>query len=230
MESTVETPWVMQIVVRAERGVETTEHDVLVATSSAFIAALTDAAANRYQDESVLHRFEAWYASNIRKVVRRARGSAWDKAAALSGSFVSEHNGAMVAVLLPAPVNETPSEVRRLQVSGLELSEVDTCEHLPSDTNETELAVLEYAFNPELEMSYGKKVAQFAHLVQYGLWGYEAFGDSTHPLYQAWKSSSYATRVVEWGSLNEDDYSVRDAGYTEVPANSCTIRGRWVYA
>ena len=64
----------------------------------------------------------AWEDARIRKVVRRARGAAWERAAALPGITVTQRS-AEIRVYPPVPVDEWPADLARLQVSGTEFED-----------------------------------------------------------------------------------------------------------
>ena len=66
----------------------------------------------------------AWKDARIRKVVRRARGAAWERARALPGITVGSGT-AEVRVYPPVPVDDWPAELARLQVSGTDFDGPD---------------------------------------------------------------------------------------------------------
>jgi peptidyl-tRNA hydrolase len=157
-----------------------------------------------------------WEDSAIRKVVRRARGAEWRRAEALPGITVTGAT-AEVRVFPPVPVDEWPRDLARLQVSGTELADP-----APPVRPEAGLPVL--WLGPDLEMSAGKAMAQAAHGAQLAWW------DLTDSARTHWRGSGFplAVRTApgrdEWNRLVRSGLPVvRDAGFTEVAAGSCTV-------
>jgi len=64
----------------------------------------------------------AWEDARIRKVVRRARGAAWERALTLPGITVVQRS-AEIRVYPPVPVDDWPPDLARLQVAGTELED-----------------------------------------------------------------------------------------------------------
>ncbi|MZE78618.1 peptidyl-tRNA hydrolase, partial [Streptomyces sp. SID5475] len=96
--------------------------------------------------------------ARIRKVVRRARGAEWRRAAALPGITVTG-GSAEVRVYPPVPVDGWPKELAKLQVSGTELEDPAPPAAPPAGRPVLWLS-------PELEMSAGKAMAQAGHGAQ----------------------------------------------------------------
>jgi peptidyl-tRNA hydrolase len=157
----------------------------------------------------------AWTDGRIRKVVRRARGAAWERAQVLPGITVSQRS-AHVRVYPPVPVDKWPPELRRLQVSGTELTDPE-----PPGAAPHGMPVL--WLNPKLPMSAGKAMAQAGHAVQLAWWRLEPRARSE------WKDLEFelAVRTAEagrWAGLVASGLPVvRDGGFTEVAPGSCTV-------
>lgn len=150
-----------------------------------------------------------WEDARIRKVVRRARGAEWRRAAALDGITVTGEEGTEVRVFPPIPLDGWPKELAKLQVSGTELEDPE-----PPAAPDPAGPVL--WLNPELEMSAGKTMAQVGHGAQLAWW---ELGD---PGRTAWREAGFplsvATATPEgWRELTVSGLPVvRDAGFTEI--------------
>jgi peptidyl-tRNA hydrolase len=156
-----------------------------------------------------------WQDARIRKVVRRARGAEWRKAAALPGITVTG-KAAEVRVFPPVPLDGWPKELAKLQVSGTELDDPE-----PPVAADRGTPVL--WLNPEVGMSAGKAMAQAGHGAQLAWW---ELGDEDRT---AWREAGFplAVRTADpayWRDLTTSGLPVvRDAGYTEVAPGSCTV-------
>ncbi|MFC4006393.1 peptidyl-tRNA hydrolase [Nonomuraea purpurea] len=200
--------FVLPLVVRIERAAPPERTDALEAAATAVLSLLDDPG----EWAAELH---AWQSTGkIRKVVRRARGAEWRRAAALPGRTI-EHRTAEVRVHPPVPLDDWPRDLARLQVGGTELN--DTAEPPPAGP-----PVL-WA-NPELTMSAGKAMAQAGHAAQLAWWASEAAERA------AWRERGLAVSVRT--AASRDDFAamvaaglpvVRDAGFTEIEPGSCTF-------
>lgn len=202
----------LPLVVRIERATPPERTDALEAAALAVLTMLTDERAKSGEwAETVL----AWETIGIRKVVRRARGAEWRRVQELPGITV-EMRSAEVRVHPPVPLDEWPKDLSRLQVSGTDLSD-----SAPPDPLQPGGAVL--WFNPELEMSAGKAMAQAGHAAQLAWWG------TDRPARDAWHAAGLplAARTAgphRWAALVGSGLPVvRDAGFTEVEPGSRTV-------
>jgi peptidyl-tRNA hydrolase len=203
----------LPLVVRIERADPPHRTDALESAALAVLAMLTDGrgqAAGPWAEA-----VGAWIGSGrIRKVVRRARGAGWDRAAALDGVTVS-HGTAQVRVFPPVPTDDWPYELARLQVGGTELTDPEPPGPPPDGT-----AVL--WLSPDVEMTAGKAMAQVGHAAQLAWWALRPEAKA------AWAAQNFAlsVRTAEnrhWRRLLRKGYpAVRDAGFTEVAPGSCT--------
>jgi len=157
----------------------------------------------------------AWTDARIRKVVRRARGVAWERALALPGITVT-HRTADIRVFPPVPTDDWPPELAKLQVSGTELED-------PEPPGEVAAGTPVLWLNPGLPMTAGKAMAQAGHAAQLAWW---RLGPAER---SEWKDSEFdlAVRVAaarRWAGLVASGLPVvRDGGFTEVAPGSCTV-------
>jgi peptidyl-tRNA hydrolase len=157
----------------------------------------------------------AWEDARIRKVVRRARGSGWNRAADLDGITVVQGT-AEVRVFPPVPVDEWPADLARLQVSGTDLDD-------PRPPGPPGAATPVLWLNPGLPMTAGKAMAQAGHGAQLAWW-------ALPPASQAeWAEHSFqlAVRTASpggWAGLLASGLPVvTDGGFTEVAPGSATV-------
>jgi peptidyl-tRNA hydrolase len=171
---------------------------------------LTMLADPRWQDE-----IAAWERGRIRKVVRRARGAAWERAQQLAGIAV-EHRTAEVMVYPPVPGDDWPQELAKLQVSGTEL-----------DDNSKKLGPAVGApvlwLNPGIDITAGKAMAQAGHAAHLAWWALDEAGR------ERWRRDGFrcAVRTAspgQWKRLLDSGLPVvRDGGFTEVEPGTATF-------
>jgi peptidyl-tRNA hydrolase len=197
---------------RDESGSIAAERDILQASSDALVQLLAS------DDEAVVAGVREWTAGRIRKIVKRARGSAWNKVETLDlPHFVGEHNGVKVLAFIPMRLSEQPKEVKRLQVTGLNSDDYTAVEY----ASEAHLLV---KVNDSLNMTTGKVVAQVGHAIQLFLMRGEV------EQIMNWKDTGMKLRVVRSENLDETTATgiiVRDAGFTEVPSGSLTATAEY---
>ncbi|MEZ0094048.1 peptidyl-tRNA hydrolase [Streptacidiphilus sp. EB129] len=158
-----------------------------------------------------------WQDARIRKVVRRARGSEWLRAAELPGITLTGKS-AEVRVFPPVPLDGWPRELVKLQVSGTELTDPE-----PPAEPDPGVPVLWLNPDPAVAMSTGKAMAQAGHGAQLAWW---ALSDADRA---AWRDAGFplAVRtapVERWAELTASGLPlVRDAGFTEIAPGSCTV-------
>lgn len=215
MDSRDEAPqYALPLVVRVERGSAPTRTDALEAAARAVLTFLADPRVSE-PDGEWADAVEAWTDGRIRKVVRRARGAAWERAQLLPGITVSWRS-AEVRVYPPVAVDAWPAELGRLQVSGTELDDPEPAPAVPDGTPVLWL-------NPEVPMTAGKAMAQVGHAVQLAWWRLEPRDRSE------WKDLEFglAVRTAEagrWADLVASGLPVvQDGGFTEVAPGSCTV-------
>jgi peptidyl-tRNA hydrolase len=157
----------------------------------------------------------AWEDARIRKVVRRARGAAWERAAALPGITVGQ-GSAEIRVYPPVPVDDWPPELAKLQVAGTDFDDPE-----PPGAPEPGAPVL--WLNPGLPMTAGKAMAQAGHGAQLVWW--ELSPDDRY----VWKDLDFVLRVrvadkEQWEALLISGLPVvTDGGFTEIAPGSATV-------
>jgi peptidyl-tRNA hydrolase len=158
---------------------------------------------------------KAWEDARIRKVVRRARGAAWERACALPGITVALRS-AEIRVYPPVPVDEWPADLARLQVSGTDFDD-------PRAPEEAAAGTPVLWMNPELPMTAGKAMAQAGHGAQLAWWGLSPRSRSE------WQDHDFdlAVRIAgkrQWAELLASGLPVvNDGGFTEVAPGSATV-------
>ncbi len=198
---------------RIEKGAPPARTDALETAARAVLVMLSDE--RSLGDGEWAQAVQDWQDARIRKVVRRARGAEWRRAEALPGITVTGKS-AEVRVFPPVPLDGWPKELARLQVSGTDLDD-------PEPPVEADASAPVLWLNPEIEMSAGKAMAQAGHGAQLAWW---ELPDEERA---AWRDAGFplAVRIAEptrWGRLTTSGLPlVRDAGYTEIPAGSCTV-------
>ena len=210
--------WAMQIVVRVER--------VDPPTATAACEAVASAVAQLLADERstgewapLLRRWR----QTPRKVVRRARGVAWQRCVLLDGTTV-EHDGASVRALPPGPVAELPPEVAKLQVGGTDLDDPRRRRDLLIPDAWAGVLI---AVTPAVAMTTGKAAAQCGHAAQLALDSMPAVRAA------AWSAAGYPVAVrhpdpAAWAALQAwAPVQVCDAGHTEIPAGTATVLATW---
>ncbi|MFE1763449.1 aminoacyl-tRNA hydrolase [Streptomyces angustmyceticus] len=205
--------FVLPLVARIERDEPPARTDALETAARAVLVLLSDERAAGDGEWAAAVR--DWQDARIRKVVRRARGAEWRRAGALPGITVTGRR-AEVRVFPPVPLDGWPKDLARLQVSGTELDDPRPPGPPTGDT-----PVL--WFNPGLEMSAGKEMAQAGHGAQLAWW------ELSERERAAWRGAGFplsvrSAREADWEELTRSGLPVvRDAGFTEIAPGSCTV-------
>ncbi|WSY74067.1 peptidyl-tRNA hydrolase [Streptomyces sp. NBC_00879] len=205
--------FVLPLVVRIEKAEPPARTDALEAAARAVLDILADE--RSLGDGEWAQAMRDWQDARIRKVVRRARGAEWRKAAALPGITVTQRT-AEVRVFPPVPLDGWPKELAKLQVSGTDLDD-------PEPPAVPELAGPVLWLSPGLDMSAGKAMAQAGHGAQLAWW------ELSEADRKAWREAGFplAVRIAEpalWQELTVSGLPVvRDAGFTEIAPGSCTV-------
>ncbi|CAM5324806.1 peptidyl-tRNA hydrolase OS=Streptomyces cyaneofuscatus OX=66883 GN=G3I52_03315 PE=4 SV=1 [Streptomyces cyaneofuscatus] len=198
--------YVLPLVVHLEKTAPPARTDALRTAARAVLTILADERSTGEGEWAGAMR--DWEDARIRKVVRRARGAEWRKAAALPGITVTG-GSAEVRVYPPIPLDGWPKELAKLQVSGTDLDDPE-----PPAAPDPEGPVL--WLNPELEMSAGKTMAQVGHGAQLAWW---ELSDTER---KAWREAGFPLSVAtatpeRWRELTAGGLPVvRDAGFTEI--------------
>jgi peptidyl-tRNA hydrolase len=209
--------YALPLVIRVERSAPPTRTDALEGAARAVAMFLSDPRVTGVDgvEGEWSAGARAWQDARIRKVVRRARGAAWERAAALPGITVV-NGSAEVRVYPPVPVDDWPVDLAKLQVSGTDLEDLQT----PA---KPEPGVPVLWLNPELPMSAGKAMAQVGHGVQLAWWELEPRARS------GWRDCDFDLRVRtaaagQWKELLASGLPVvTDGGFTEVAPGSATV-------
>lgn len=206
--------YVLPLVVRIERDAPPERTDALEAAARGVLEFLTDPRATEPAGDWYA-AVAAWTDGRIRKVVRRARGTAWHRAEALDGLTV-RHRTATVRVFPPVPLDGWPRDLARLQVGGTELVDTDAPAAPAAGTPVLWL-------NPALDMTAGKSMAQAGHAAQLLL---AALPPGTAEIW-AHQHFPLAVRTAapdRWAALSAAGLPVvHDGGFTEVPPGSATV-------
>ncbi|MCX4578210.1 peptidyl-tRNA hydrolase [Streptomyces sp. NBC_01571] len=208
--------FVLPMVVRIEKTAPPARTDALETAARAVLTILGDE--RSLGDGEWAQAMRDWQDARIRKVVRRARGAEWRRAAALPGITVTGKS-AEVRVFPPVPLDGWPKDLARLQVSGTELDDPEP----PVDADTTAPTLW---LNPHLDMSAGKTMAQAGHGAQLAWW---ELSDEERA---AWRDAGLplAVRTADkdrWGELVVSGMPlVRDAGFTEIaPGETVVVEG-----
>ena len=218
--------YALPLVIRVERTTPPTRTDALEGAARAVLTFLADPrvtgeggddseGSEGGRDGEWAAAVRAWEDARIRKVVRRARGAAWERALTLPGITVVQRS-AEIRVYPPVPVDDWPPDLARLQVAGTELED-------PTPPGEPGCKTPVLWLNPELPMTAGKAMAQAGHAAQLAWWRLGPRARSE------WRELDFdlAVRTAapqRWAELVHSGLPVvRDGGFTEVAPGSCTV-------
>jgi peptidyl-tRNA hydrolase len=196
----------LPIVVRVERNETYSENDAFIAVA----LGMKELFSNNKWEESL----QAWMRGRIRKVVRKARGAAWEKLFDFDHIYV-KHNNVEVLIFEPHRLDvPLPAEIKKLQVQG-----IDFIPDTPVVSSGIRLAI---SVNPELTMSTGKTLAQIGHAAQIAIL-------RTEPnVWEKWINNGSIISIEPWNTFDDNDvFDVFDAGFTEIPAGSLTVKSKW---
>lgn len=214
----------MQLVVRTERTGPPTATAAIEAAAMAVVRLLADERAAPQGEW--WPEIQRWHDGRIRKLARRARGAAWDRVQALPGVTVS-HLGAEVRAFVPGPMADMPSDLHRLQVSGLDLEDPDRRLSFRADEGWPGVVV---ALTPEPPMSTGKLAAQAGHAAHLA---WQAMDPGRR---DRWSRSGFDLAVVRpegagWDALSAGaPVQVTDGGFTEIAPGTLTAVALWAGA
>lgn len=206
--------FVLPLVLHLEKTDPPARTDALRAAARAVLTILSDE--RSLGDGAWAAAMRDWQDARIRKVVRRARGAEWRKAAALDGITVTGEDGAEVRVFPPVPLEGWPKELAKLQVSGTDLDD-------PEPPAAPDLSGPVLWLNPDVDMSAGKTMAQAGHGAQLAWW------ELSETERKAWREAGFPLSVAapeagRWRELTVSGLPVvRDAGFTEIAPGSCTV-------
>lgn len=208
----------LQLAARVEKRDPPSTAAICAAAVLATIGLLDD---DRSRAGGVWHEaVAAWNGDRIRKIVRRGRASAWERAQGPDGVTV-ERDGAEVRAFVPGRLDEAPDALAKLQIQSTPLDEIERVDVLPEATG------LMVAVTPVVEMSWGKQAAQCAHA---GQW---AWMRSDPEVVARWDAAGRAITIVHptarlWEAVADGaPVQIRDGGYTEIPAGTRTAVAWW---
>lgn len=215
-----DSPLALQMAARVEKVDPPLVDDILAAAARSVIELLDD---DRSLPEGEWHdAVTAWNGARIRKIMRRGRASAWDRAQGVGGVTV-QVGTAEVRAFLPGPLDQAPRDLAKLQIQSTALDEPEMTAERPNlDPGDLVIAV-----TPDVEMSWGKLAAQCAHA------GQRAWERATPEMRERWRVRGSVIRVVHpdgalWDELRSGSVEeIRDGGFTEIPAGTLTAVG-WI--
>ncbi|MFT6292893.1 MAG: peptidyl-tRNA hydrolase [Ilumatobacter sp.] len=216
-----ESPRALQLAARVEKVDPPTVAQICAAAALATITLLDD---ERSQPDGEWYEpVAAWNGDRIRKIVRRGRASAWQRAQEPDGVTV-ERDGAEVRAFVPGRLDEAPEQLAKLQIQSSDLDAVERVDMLPEAPA---LVTLMIAVTPLVAMSWGKQAAQCAHA---GQW---AWMRSDRDLVSEWDRGDRPLTIVHptkqlWAELVEHaPVQIHDGGFTEIPAGTKTALAWW---
>ncbi len=220
MDLTDDVAWALQLVARVEAGARPGIADLTTAAAVAVVRLLADARSGPGGPWGPA--VDRWEAGTIRKLVRRARGAAWERAAALEGVTVS-HGTASVHAVVPRPARPLPPVLDRLQVTGLAAEGPRP----PVWRSTPGWYGVRVALTPEGDLTAGKLAAQAGHASHLA---WRSMGSARR---DRWARAGLAVEVafptsVTWLELGKGaPVAVRDAGFTETAPGQLTALAWW---
>lgn len=216
------SPLALQLAARVEKVDPPTTAAICAAAVLATIALLEDP---RSMPDGEWHdAVAAWNGDRIRKIMRRGRASAWQRAQEPDGVTV-ERDGAEVRAFVPGPLDRAPEALAKLQIQSTDLDDIKRCDTVPeTGAAGTELFI---AVTPAFDMSWGKQAAQCAHA---GQWAWMRSDPET---VTQWDDASRPITIVHptnalWASLVDTaPIQIHDGGFTEIPAGTKSAIAWW---
>lgn len=218
-----ESPLALQLAARVEKIDPPTTSAICAAAALATIALLEH---ERSQPGGDWHEsVAAWNGDRIRKIMRRGRASAWQRAQEPDGVTISR-DGAEVRAFVPGRLDAAPAALAKLQIQSTDLDEIQRTDAAPAASAEG--MTLCIAVTPEFDMSWGKQAAQCAHA---GQW---AWMRSDPPIVARWNELARPITIVHptrrlWDSLVPSaPVHIHDGGFTEIPAGTKSALAWWI--
>jgi hypothetical protein len=212
------SPLALQLAARVEKVDPPNTAAICAAAVLATVALLEDP---RSQPGGEWHEaVSAWNGERIRKIMRRGRASAWQRAQEPDG-VTMERDGAEVRAFVPGPLDQAPDALSKLQIQSTPLDEAKRRNQVVATTG------LFIAVTPEFEMSWGKQAAQCAHA---GQW---AWMRSDPAIIARWDALDRPITIVHptealWVSLTDSaPIQIHDGGFTEIPAGTKSAIAWW---
>lgn len=216
------SPLALQLAARVEKIDPPTTAAICASAALATIALLEDPRSAEGGDwhEAVA----AWNGDRIRKIMRRGRASAWQRAQESDGVTV-QRDGAEVRAFVPGPLDQAPEALAKLQIQSTPLDDIERCDVVT--TTRPAATTLFIAVTPCFDMSWGKQAAQCAHA---GQW---AWMRSDHDTVTRWDAADRPISIVHpteelWASLTDTaPIQIHDGGFTEIPAGTKSAIAWW---
>ena len=202
-----EEPYSLPLILRLEKNDNTPNHEEALLAVVQGIAEMFDM--DRSASDPIWDNIELWMQGRIRKVARRARGTAWDKVKDSESIYV-KYGNAELCILPPHKLAETPAVIKSLQVAGLDLPH--------ENVKKVQSPKLLLSINPDVQMTTGKSMAQVGHATQLAIFNSDA--DTLN----AWKRDNFSAGFTTWDAYSSWTAEVQDAGFTEVEPGSITFR------
>lgn len=216
----------MQLAARAEKLSPPTVADTCAAAVLAVIGVMDDDRAGDAGPWS--EPIAEWQGGGrIRKLVRRARASAWERAQEPEGHTATFGSGE-VRAFVPSRMDATPEAVRKLQIQSTELDEPDRVDGFPMSLARPGESVMVVVITPTVPMTWGKQAAQAAHAGQV-LWR-----DSSAAERERWTEGGRTVAVLhasaDWWphAVEHSRIQIRDGGFTEIPAGTMSAVAWWL--
>lgn len=217
----LDSPLALQLAARVEKVDPPGTAAICAAAALATIALLGD---ERSRPGGEWHdAVAAWNGDRIRKIMRRGRASAWQRAQRPAGVTVAR-DGAEVRAFVPGPLDAAPDDIAKLQIRSTELDEIARVDTLPAVTATPMLMI---AVTPSVEMSWGKQAAQCAHAGQW-VWmrsdtaTVDAWDHADRPIVVIHPDADLWKRVEDHAAVQ-----IHDGGFTEIPAGTRTAVAWW---
>ena len=215
MSNSEEQPRALQLAARVEKVEPPELEDVFSAAALGVIMMLDHAKSlpgGEWHDDVA-----AWNGARIRKIMRRARASAWQRAQTVPGLTVQLRT-AEVRVFVPGIIDEAPPELSKLQIQSTPLDEPDPV----SSLTEVHSPTLTIALDPAVEMSWGKRGAQVAHAAQ------RCWEQMDRSERIDWNAATRPVRVISptpelWNQMVQNaPVIIKDGGFTEIALGTRT--------
>ena len=215
MSNSEEQPRALQLAARVEKVEPPELEDVFSAAALGVIMMLDHAKSlpgGEWHDDVA-----AWNGARIRKIMRRARASAWQRAQTVPGLTVQLRT-AEVRVFVPGIIDEAPPELSKLQIQSTPLDEPDPV----SSLTEVHSPTLTIALDPAVEMSWGKRGAQVAHAAQ------RCWEQMDRSERIDWNAATRPVRVISptpelWNQMVQNAPAIiKDGGFTEIAPGTRT--------
>lgn len=213
------SPMTMHLLTRFEKADAATRTDICLASALAVVRLLAhpDAAPDRPWHEPIAR----WEREGIRKHSRRARPAAYAAAATLPG-VEAQVGTARVRALVPAPLEDTLVQVRKMQLTGSEPADPAAAAKVPA-----RLGAVVITLTPQPALPLGKAAAAAGHAAQL------AYREMTAQQQAAWQANGFAMLLEQpavplWRKrILQAPVQVVDAGHTVVEPGTTTALARW---